>query len=76
MIRLTYSLYNGGYAAHDAACPQARNTKAVLLISSLGFSSISEAREWADRDESDKAGDVTRAKFKACKCALASVVRS
>jgi hypothetical protein len=66
-VVLTFSPMTAVYAAHHHKCVQV-NSKKVHAIDEK-FPSVKAAHDWADRDESDKAGEPTKARFKSCACA-------
>lgn len=64
---LTFAPKTAGYRCHWNVCSAAKDSKHTVKLPTV-FDSIADARKWADADESDKAGEPTRANFKACSC--------
>jgi len=67
---LTFVPSTCAYKCHAVGCPAAtvkvRGTKQTLLEET--FDSVADARQWANADETAKAGKPVAAKFKACPC--------
>jgi hypothetical protein len=66
-VVLTFSPTTCVYAAHHHKCSQVNSSK----VNAIGekFPDTKAARKWADVDESEKAGEPTKAFFRVCKCA-------
>jgi hypothetical protein len=65
---LTFSMKTAGYRCHAKGCSAAVNTKHTALIPTQ-FSTVDAARNFANADESEKSGEVTKANFRVCNCA-------
>lgn len=65
---MTFSFFGTGYKIHAMGCSAATTTGKQVALG-LTFRSVADAKDWANADESDKAGEVTKAKIKVCKCA-------
>lgn len=67
---LTFSATTAKYACHAMSCTAAQGNEERGIHGPLGeFETIAEARAFADQDESDKAGQPTKAGWKLCPCA-------
>lgn len=66
---LTYSATNAKYACHAAGCSAARGNEERGIHGPIGsFTTVAEARAWADADESEKAEEPVKANWKRCPC--------
>ena len=76
---LTFQPNTASYSAHAEGCRAAasvtRGARNVILIEPEKFATVADAKAWADADESAKAGEKVRAKFKACPCTRGQIVK-
>jgi hypothetical protein len=65
---MTFAMNTSGYRCHALGCLAAKDSRLTNLLPGE-FASIDDARNYANTDESEKAGCDTRADFRVCKCA-------
>ena len=68
---LTFALGTYSYRCHTENCEAAIDKPGIQNRFPETFESIDNARTFSDKDESAKAGEPTRASFKACECTMA-----
>jgi hypothetical protein len=66
---LTFSARTAKYACHAINCTAAQNPGRGVHGPFGEFETIAAAREYANDDESSKAGEPTKAGWNLCKCA-------
>lgn len=63
---ITFQHKTARYAVHAFECSAATETRSQSRVAFNG--TVSEAVEWCNQDESDKAGEQVKASVKVCRC--------